>query len=1506
MRSSHALTKFINLILFSLLSIHVIAGPLEENANKIKALAENGDAKAQSHLGYLYYVGEGVKQDYSKAVEWYRKAAVQGDKDAQYNLAVAYAFGEGIQQDLKEASLWYRRSAEQGHVISQYSLGLSYAYGEGVPQDSTEAVKWFQKAAEQGYVRAQIQLGSAYHTGEGVTQDYSKAIDWYRMAADRGDATAQYNLGTLYRSGKGVEQNYQQAIRWFTMAADQGYAAAQNELASLQRSAGRVATRPTPQMRPGSDAEQPGVITTPTTTTNVSSATSSSSPISTETAEPEQAEPAQTSEENVAVVQTPKTMDEIKAAENNKQTVAGETEEEKGTENQGGLAAAIGRLFSSSDEEPVSEPEAESIDLPDTDVDVSISQTPVTRETTIHKEITVAPEQVEVISNVPETDSIVRSYDDEATVNEVDSSEEPGFFSRLFGTTKKETEETTEISEIVETEEVAAVTAEPESIEEEMILEETDSQDITAEVEEETTVTNEVDANEEPEQVGFFESLFGSGEKTEAEPEAETLALASPANDVSNTSKQTDEEESKNHSLEKGRTALAQGDYELAITHFQPLAESGDAEAQSHLASMYYVGRAVDKDYKQAFHWYRQAADQGHIDSQYSIGNMYLLGEGIQQNNHLAALWYNKAAQQGHVASSHNLSSLKRLMAESGDTLEIPEETQVAAVEPQPLPDVPETNSTDDIEVVTAEVETDIETESESVEKITVISNVPETDAYVRNYNIEDQTEEDVDVNDEQDVEVAMDKEVEETEGSENDEGGISGFFSRIFGSSDEEVESETSETIDESENLVDETVNTEIEPVASEEIDTDESVVKTFGINNAPVSQQLSSEPDIESEADQDVENTLISESPEQVEADSADTIVSEFESVNEASEEASPESIVDDTDTVAMIKPEEESSFFEKLFGSTDSNTEQQSVETEYPDTDTSEPVEEMIENNIVDEEPVEEEFIEAEPVIEASYPSESTDEQLSQVEEEQEPGFFSRLFGTDEPETEDSVDDLEANETTELMESNTDAETLQTNAVFSSESPSEAESETIAVETEQTLENQPETVDVQNEEDFGFFDQFFGAEEDNTSVDTTTANESIALAPSNTVVSEEDIKVKEAKVEPVVPVKTAIEREPAKFITESQSDDEENTNASTGEIGEVRPRAIEGDAEAQLQLADMYYEGRGISKNYTQAFLWYRRAAQQENVEAQYKLGNIYLLGEGITPDDKQAALWYGRAADQGHAAAKHNYENLQRLAAGEVVSSNRKETGSVSSSTRPLAPGLPSTSVQTDLEDEYDDELPTLEPETRTIETNADSADEDKGFWAATGELLGFGDDEPQESGQTETRVEDEYDDELPYQEPKVVSNNVNDEISDAQSLYETGIAHANGDGVTQDYEKAADYFHKAAEQGHPGAQYRLGVAYAYGEGVKADKSESINWYRKAAQQGNTTAQRTLASMYLKGEGVPRDPVLAHAWFSVVADSGNDMDIRQRDMLQEELSEPELSESERIAREINSRL
>ena len=76
-----------------------------------KKLAARGDAQAQSALGFIYFQGEVVPQDYAEALKWFRLAAAQGDALAQHNLGLMYAKGYGVPQNHIEAHTWFTLAA---------------------------------------------------------------------------------------------------------------------------------------------------------------------------------------------------------------------------------------------------------------------------------------------------------------------------------------------------------------------------------------------------------------------------------------------------------------------------------------------------------------------------------------------------------------------------------------------------------------------------------------------------------------------------------------------------------------------------------------------------------------------------------------------------------------------------------------------------------------------------------------------------------------------------------------------------------------------------------------------------------------------------------------------------------------------------------------------------------------------------------------------------------------------------------------------------------------------------------------------------------------------------------------------------------------------------------------------------------------------------------------------------------------------------------------------------
>lgn len=102
------------------------AGNFKSAATVWRELAETGHQTAQINLGALYDNGQGVKEDPTQAVRWYRAAAEAGNPNGQYNLGAMYLDGRGVPRNLETAMAWYLRAAGQQMPQAQLQIGLIY------------------------------------------------------------------------------------------------------------------------------------------------------------------------------------------------------------------------------------------------------------------------------------------------------------------------------------------------------------------------------------------------------------------------------------------------------------------------------------------------------------------------------------------------------------------------------------------------------------------------------------------------------------------------------------------------------------------------------------------------------------------------------------------------------------------------------------------------------------------------------------------------------------------------------------------------------------------------------------------------------------------------------------------------------------------------------------------------------------------------------------------------------------------------------------------------------------------------------------------------------------------------------------------------------------------------------------------------------------------------------------------------------------------------------------
>lgn len=120
-------------------------------------------------------------------------------------------------------------------------------------------------------------------------------------------------------------------------------------------------------------------------------------------------------------------------------------------------------------------------------------------------------------------------------------------------------------------------------------------------------------------------------------------------------------------------------------------------------------------------------------------------------------------------------------------------------------------------------------------------------------------------------------------------------------------------------------------------------------------------------------------------------------------------------------------------------------------------------------------------------------------------------------------------------------------------------------------------------------------------------------------------------------------------------------------------------------------------------------------------------------------------------------------------------------------------------------------------------------------------------------------------------------------------------------LKQKYAAAFARLEPLAQGGNPYAQNQLGIMFNRGIGVARDYEAAADWWRRAADQGQATAQCNLGLMYLYGQGVPQDDVQAYVYFNVAAARGSKDARRRRDMMEAwRMTASELQEAQELSR------
>jgi len=373
-----------------------------------------------------------------------------------------------------------------------------------------------------------------------------------------------------------------------------------------------------------------------------------------------------------------------------------------------------------------------------------------------------------------------------------------------------------------------------------------------------------------------------------------------------------------------------------------------------------------------------------------------------------------------------------------------------------------------------------------------------------------------------------------------------------------------------------------------------------------------------------------------------------------------------------------------------------------------------------------------------------------------------------------------------------------------------------------------------------------------------------------------------------------------------------------------------AKKGVSFAQAALADMYADGIGLRQNWVEAVQWYRAAAGQGHITASQTLGHMYASGDVLAQDYLEAAKWWQLASKKYRWMNDHScdpyYLNFNRedvmawlcneAANGLPLAIDMLDRICVSARKSheeymdPLKPGdyldwgcdacqhpWTSRGYVSCLE---------RDPEAKkALHKLADKGDTNAqwllGF--VLYDFFGHGNDESAQwlrmavdSGHAiaQSILADMYSKGMGVVEDHLETKKLHQMAAnqgDPESQYQLGLLkHSEGIKewkmdtrgrdefgrfiAPEEYFEAAQWYLKAARQGHAIAQNSLAKLYIEGRGVPKSCREAAKWRSQAAKQGYSEAQEKLADMYFSGAGLRQDKAKAVKWRCCAAEDGNE--------------------------------
>lgn len=264
-------------------------------------------------------------------------------------------------------------------------------------------------------------------------------------------------------------------------------------------------------------------------------------------------------------------------------------------------------------------------------------------------------------------------------------------------------------------------------------------------------------------------------------------------------------------------------------------------------------------------------------------------------------------------------------------------------------------------------------------------------------------------------------------------------------------------------------------------------------------------------------------------------------------------------------------------------------------------------------------------------------------------------------------------------------------------------------------------------------------------------------------------------------------------------------------------VKKAAEQEYISAQCLLGAFFWNGFGTERNEEKSLEWYLKAAQEGDAVAQENAGLIYIRRQGKT-NKKKAFEWFSKAAERGDAEAQQNLGSCYLY--GDGVEKN----------------------------------------ERLAFEWYSKSAEQ--GFAVAqryVADCFYIGSGTNQDYGKA-------------FQYYCLAADK-----GDSYAYCSLGFCYKNGIGIDTNYDLAFSNYSIAANIGNLDGKYEVGRCYWEGIGTAKDRNKAFKIWQELADSGHSNAQASIACCFLSGDCVEQNNDRAFHYYNESANNGNEFGL-----------------------------